>query len=150
MPNMNASNLFDKRKQSNYLAGNMAEDDGFVTTTASPVAGDKIRICRIPAGSRVTEVYLANTDLDSGTTVTFSLGHESEDGAVSAPAAFIAAGATQFQSAGSSLNHFVGDQAVTVERDSFLVATLGGTFAGWAAGGTVRARVRWQARGTTQ
>jgi hypothetical protein len=128
--------------------GNTTEEDGFVITKASPAVGDDYVPIRIPAGTRVTYVLINNTDLDSGATVTCSVGWVPADGSAGGnAAAFIAAASAILQAATVTHVYLPGDLAVDVSVDANLVVRLGGTFAGWATGGTIRALWRGQGRG---
>jgi hypothetical protein len=148
MTTTNATNLFTDVVRTSSLSGNVVEIDGYVTTVASPAAGDDYQLLVIPGGTDVTQITFQNSDLDSGTTVTHGVGVIPVGGsAADYDEVFVAAGATWLRGVATTELPFIADLKVRIEEDSYLVVRLGGTFAGWAAGGRIAARVRGQVIG---
>lgn len=130
--------------------GNAVNLSGSVALAANPTAADVIRIMRIPAGTKVTEVVIANGDLDSHGTPTLVVGFGyapvvAGDGPTASAAYFGAAGDTVLQAAnaGKVYRNFAD---ITFEKDVYLTATVGTAAATFAAG-TIYASVKGEARG---
>lgn len=64
---------------------------------------DTIEIARVPAGSRIVDVVLYATDLDSGTDVEIDIGLDPAPGGTVADANIIADGLTSFTTAGRTV-----------------------------------------------
>lgn len=130
--------------------GNSVILTGVVALAANPVAADVIRIMKIPAGTKVSRLTLANGDLDSnGTpTIVFSLGYApvvAGDGPAASAAYFQAAGDTSLQAAnaGKTYRNFAD---ITFEKDVYLTMTIGTASATFAAG-SIYVTVDGEARG---
>jgi hypothetical protein len=124
--------------------------EGSLALTANPAAADVLRIMRIPAGTKVGEVVIANTDLDSNGSPEFvvSIGYAPVDSAAGPTAVadyFAAAGQTILQAAqdGKVYAKFA---PITFEKDVYLTMTVGTDAATFAAG-TIYAVVHGEARG---
>lgn len=136
----------------NYMQafGNAVNLSGSISLTANPTAADVIRILRIPAGTKVTAITLANSDMDTNgaPTLVIGLGYAPCDGSSPAASAayFQAAGDTVLQAAnaGKVYRNFAD---VTFDRDVWLTATVGTAAATWA-NGTIYVTVHGEARGT--
>jgi hypothetical protein len=130
--------------------GNAVVLDGSIALSANPTAADVLRIMRIPAGTKVSAVMLANTDLDTNGTPTFvhSLGYapvNSSDGPAASAAYFAAAGQTNLQAANEG-KLYCKFAAIQFDFDVYLTATVGTAAATFAAG-TIYAAVLGEARG---
>lgn len=130
--------------------GNAVVLDGSVALATAPAAADVIRVMKIPAGTKVSSVILANADLDSNAspTATFSLGYApavAADGPAASAAYFGAAGDTALQAAngGKLYGNFA---AISFEKDVYLTMTVGVAAATFAAG-SIYASVHGEARG---
>lgn len=130
--------------------GNAVNLSGSVALAANPTAADVIRIMRIPAGTKVTELVIANDDLDSNAAPTLVVGFGYDpvvagDGPTASSAYFGAAGDTVLQAAnaGKVYRNFAD---ITFEKDVYLTATVGTASATFAAG-TIYASVKGEARG---
>lgn len=130
--------------------GNAVAITGTVALAANPTAADVIRICRIPAGTKVNRITLANSDMDTNVSPTFvfGLGYApvvSGDGPTASAAYFQAAGDTSLQAAnaGKVYRNFAD---ITFEKDVYLTATVGTAAATFAAG-TIYVTVDGEARG---
>jgi len=60
--------------------GNRTVHVGKVTIASALLINDRVRLCKIPAGTRVDRVVINNGDLDTGTTMTDRVGFEFADG----------------------------------------------------------------------
>lgn len=124
--------------------------DGVIALTVNPTAADVLRILRIPAGTKVSAVMIANGDLDSNgvPTLVFSMGYapvNASDGPAASAAYFQAAGDTSLQAAnaGKLYRNFA---AITFAYDVYLTMTVGTAAATFAAG-SIHATVIGEARG---
>jgi len=104
--------------------GNLACEHETVTL-ASAAVGDKSRLLKIPAGSKLTDAKLAHEALGASTTV--SLGLEYADGStggvegdavVAAAAASSSAGVIRMDAA-----------PISIDKDMYLIAVVGGAVA---------------------
>lgn len=118
--------------------GNAAMFDGVVALAANPTAADVIRVMRIPAGTKVTALMLANGDLDTNgaPTFVFGIGYApvvAGDGPTASAAYFQAAGDTSLQAAnaGKLYRNFA---PITFEKDVYITMTVGTAAATFAAG----------------
>jgi len=118
----------------------VADIRAVVAPTVAPTAGDTQELCVLPAGHVPVGYLISVPDLDSGTTVTFSLGFlnalktdlstdAAEGGAV------LASTKTTAQAGG-----FLVPEAAALAKvqpanvDRYLAVKYSGTFAGWQAG----------------
>lgn len=118
--------------------GNAVVADGTIALTANPTAADVLRIMKIPAGTKVNALILANGDLDShGTpTLVVGLGYApvvSGDGPAASAAYFQAAGDTVLQAANAG-KVYANFAPITFDKDVYLTATVGTASATFAAG----------------
>ena len=121
--------------------GNRVEFDGVATVTAALGIGDKVRICKIPAGTKVDRVVIKTGDMDSGTTLTDKIGWEPLDGSVvsGADVAFCASGATTRQA--PALTTYEIFPPVVVKVDSWLTLQCVTAAAGQAGNVDVAGKV---------
>lgn len=148
MADINSATLDANRYMQAF--GNSVVLDGSIALAANPTAADDIRILRIPAGTKVNAVMLANTDLDSSgsPTFVFSMGYVpvvAGDGPTAARAYFQAAGDTALQAANAG-KLYLNFAPITFAFDVYLTLTVGTAAATFAAG-TIRAAVIGEARG---
>lgn len=135
----------------NYMQafGNAMVAAGSVALAANPTAADVIRVMRIPRGSKVTALVIANGDLDTNGVPTFvhSIGYAPCDG--SNPAAnatyFAAAGQTNLQAANDG-KLYANFAPITFDYDVWLTMTVGTAAATFAAG-TIYVQALGEARG---
>lgn len=130
--------------------GNAVQLDGKLTLAANPAAADVLRIMKIPAGTKVSKLVVANDDLDSNVapTAAVSIGYApvvAGDGPAANAAYFAAAGQIILQSAndGKAYNKF---DPITFDKDVYLTMTVGVASATFAAG-SIWATVQGEARG---
>lgn len=117
--------------------GNAVNFDGSITTTVAPVTGDIYRIAKVPAGTRVTDVTVTNTDL--GTTAPGTLQFQPVDGSAATNFGAVDTLALGTASANGTL---IAPGAVTLTKDSYLQILFGTVSAG--AAGTVSAVIGGQ------
>ena len=100
------------------------QDSGIVT--ANLATTDKLRLCKIAAGTRVDRVVIKNPDLDSGITLAVNIGFSNIDGSALAQSTAVAAGALTWQAAATTTYELF--PAVTLEKDAYLevVPTVAG------------------------
>lgn len=148
MANVDSATLNDNAYMQAF--GNAVNLSGTIALTANPTAADVLRICRIPAGTKVTGLMIANGDLDAHGSPTLVVGFGyapvvTADGPTASPAYFGAAGDTVLQSAnaGKWYRNFAD---ITFAYDVWLTATVGTASATWASG-SIYATVIGEARG---
>lgn len=118
----------------------VADVRAVVAPTAAPTANDTQELCVLPAGHVPVGYLISVPDLDSGTTVTFSLGFltAAKDDLSTAAAeggAVLASAKTTAQAGG-----FLVPEAAALAKvqpalvDRYLAVKYTGTFAGWQAG----------------
>ena len=111
-----------------------------VAPTVAPSANDTQELAVLPAGCVPVNYLIAVPDLDTGTTVTFSLGFLNAtkadlSTAAAEGSAVLAAAKTTAQSGGILVPEAAALLAVTpVDYDRFLAVKYTGTFAGWQSG----------------
>lgn len=130
--------------------GNAVQLDGKVSLTVNPTAADVIRVMKIPAGTKVSKLVVANDTLDSNgvPTLVASIGYapvNAADGPAANAAYFAAAGQTTLRTAqdGKAYGKF---DAISFEKDVYLTITVGTASATFAAG-SIWATVQGEARG---
>jgi len=120
-----------------------------VAPTAAPTANDTQELCVLPAGTVPVDFQLFVPDLDTGATVTFSLGFlntgktdlstaAAEGAAVLASAQTTAQGGGQLRNVAEALF-----KVTPVAYDRYFAVKYTGTFAGWQAG-TFRAALSYR------
>jgi hypothetical protein len=115
----------------------LAAAHGYVTLAAA-ASGDKIRLNKVYAGTKVMDARLITGDLGTGTTM--SLGFEYVNGEAGGSAtAFL--GATDVASAAASTQ--TAAAPVTLAYDAYIIATIGGA----AATGQVDTVVTYEFKG---
>lgn len=130
--------------------GNSVNLSGTVALTANPTAADVIRVLRIPAGTKVTGVLIANTDMDTNgsPTIDVSIGYMpvvTGDGPALSAAYFAATGQTMLGT--TNLGIWYRKFAdITFAFDVYLTLTVTTAAATWA-NGTIYATVIGEARG---
>lgn len=82
--------------------GNAYRDDGSVATPATLTTTDKVRLIQVPAGVRVQDLTIRNTDLDSGSTIVHKVGYEAvnADSSLSAVTDYFGSSQTHLRTAG--------------------------------------------------
>ena len=95
---------------------------------------DKVRLCKIPAGTKVDRVVIKNPDLDSGATLAVNIGFSNMDGSTSTQATAVASAATTWRAAATTTYELF--PPVTVEKDAYLevVPTVAGVGTGTVYG----------------
>lgn len=133
--------------------GDSVGPDGKVTLSANPSAADVIRVMKIPAGTKVQTVIIANDRIDTNAspTLVYSLGYApvvAADGPTAVPAYFAAAGQTNLSTAGANdgkvFNKF---DPITFDKDVYLTMTVGAAGAATFAAGSIWATANGLARG---
>lgn len=111
--------------------------------------GDKVRMVKIPAGTKVDRVVVTNGDLDSGTTLTDKIGYEHCDGSGGDDDAFCASGATTRRGAVADPSPTIYEFAtpIAVEKDSWVTLTCVAAATGLAATVDVACKVLGEAMG---
>lgn len=140
----NPANITDPL-QSSGDDGNSNVYYGSAVVGANIANTDKIRLCRVAAGTKVHRVVIKNPDLDSGTTLTFKAGFQAIDGSAQASGddtVVAAAGATTWQAAATTTYEIFPPFLVT--KDSYLEVVAGAAGVGT---GTVYAKVEGEAIG---
>lgn len=139
MANVDSATLNDNKFMQAFGQGTVLS--GSIAVAAAPAAADVLRIMRIPAGTRVSALMIANGDLDSNgvPTLVVGFGYAPVDGASPAASAayFAAAGQTILQAANDG-KLYCNFAAITFDKDVWLTATVGTAAATFAAG-TIRA-----------
>lgn len=97
----------------------LAAAHGYVTLAGAAIA-DKVRLNKVYAGTKISDVKLVNAALGAGTTV--SLGFEYVNAEAGGGAAVLLA-ATSTAAAGATRNLAA---PVTLDYDAYLTATIGG------------------------
>jgi len=135
---------------------NRAVFTGFATVPVALVAADKVRVVRIPAGTKVDRVVMSvNGDLDSGTVaLTGTLGFEHADGSTGADIDRVAAvghAATIafFRVADTLLTNIVYElfPPEVLEKDAFLTYTCAVAPGAQAASAEMHGKVEGEALG---
>lgn len=107
-------------------------------TLAAAASGDKIRLNKVYAGTKVFDAHMVAADLGTGTTM--ALGFEYVNGEAGGSAtAFL--GATDVASAASSTRSAFAP--VTLDYDAYIIATVGGA----AATGQLDTALTYEFRG---
>lgn len=102
--------------------GNAYKDDDSVSVPSTFTTTDKARLILVPAGTRVTDLTIRNTDLDSGATITANYGYEAADAgsALAASANYFGAANTNLRTAGRTELDFA---PITFEEDVWITCT---------------------------
>lgn len=135
MATTDAVDLNTRNTMQNSPYGNAAIHSGSVAATAG-ANGDIYRAVRIPAGTRVDQVFVSNDDLDSNgaPAIANKVGYtpvNSADGPAANDAYFAAAGQTWFQAAGHRGCNFA---PILFDYDVYIIVTLTAAAATFAAG----------------
>lgn len=101
----------------------LAAAHGYITLAAA-ASGDKIRLNRLFAGTKITDARMIADDLGTGTTM--ALGFEYVNGELGGSATAIL-GATDVASAASSTRTAIAP--ITLAYDAYIIATVGGAAA---------------------
>ena len=131
-------NALDLNSKPQHLGefGEANVPNGKVTPTAGG-NGDILRFTKIPAGSEVHAIVLANDDLDSNVTplIAFKIGYTPVDGVnpAASDAYFVAAGDITLQAVNGGKVYSKFDP-IKFEYDVFLILTLTAAAATFAAG----------------
>lgn len=113
---LNAPSVNETQFSGQY--GNASVATGSITLNAAQV-NDQVLLLKLFAGSRITSVRMVNAALGAGVAV--DLGVLALDGSVTVPTQFFTAQATS--SPGSNIS---ASRAYTLQKDSFIVATIKG------------------------
>lgn len=148
MPTFDAVDLNTRSILGDGPYGNVSGDSAKIVTTQF-TNGDILRLCRIPAGTRVDAILIGNDDLDSNgaPTAANKLGYtpvNSADGPAAVDNYWAAAGQTWMQAAGTRV---VMADPITFDYDVYLILTATASSATFAAG-TIRALVLGERVGT--
>jgi hypothetical protein len=129
--------------------GNAVVLDGSVALAAAPAATDVIRVMKVPAGTKVSSLILANSDMDTGSAaLAVSIGYApvvAGDGPAASAAYFQAAGDLVL-SAVNPGKVYANFAPITFEKDVYITMTVGVIAATFAAG-TAYMSVHGEARG---
>ncbi|OGT02158.1 MAG: hypothetical protein A2143_00750 [Gallionellales bacterium RBG_16_57_15] len=103
---------------------------------------DKVRLCKIPAGTRIDRVVIKNPDLDSGATLAVNIGFAHIDGSSGGSATAVASAATTWQAAATTTYELF--PPVELAKDAYLecVPTVAGV-----GTGTVYGKIEGEALG---
>jgi len=95
---------------------------------------DKVRLCKIPAGTKVDRVVVKNPDLDSGMTLAVNIGFSYQDGSSGPSATAVAAAANTWRAVATTTYELF--PPITLEKDAYLecVPTVGGVGTGTVYG----------------
>lgn len=153
--NYNPDNVGDSLKSTGD-DGNACIYYGSATTTAALATTDKVRPCRVAAGTKVHRVVVKNPDLDTGANLAVNIGFAHIDGSSATTnetadatarsltvATLVAAAATTWQSAATTTYEIF--PPFLVEQDSYLQVVP--TVAGATNTGTIYAKVEGEAVG---
>lgn len=110
--------------------GNRVVHNDSSVVTANLATTDKVRLARIPAGTKVDRVVIKNPDLDSGANLAVNIGFAHIDGSSGASATAVASAATTWQAAATTTYELF--PPVELAKDAYLeaVPTVGGTGTG--------------------
>lgn len=117
-----------------------ADKRNVVAPTAAPTANDTQELAVLPAGCVPVDYLISVPDLDTGSTVTFSLGFLNStktdlSTAAAEGGAVLASAKTTAQAGGILVPEAAALLAVTpVDYDRYLAVKYTGTFAGWQSG----------------
>jgi hypothetical protein len=116
---------------------------GVTTQTANLVITDTVRLVRVAGGTKLCELLVWNGDLDTGTTLQFSLGYRKCNTGGSLAdndTYFAAAGQTTWQAAvlGSAPTRYA-FVPITFPEDVFITAVISASATGIAASPTITA-----------
>lgn len=116
--------------------GNRVVFNDSAVIAANLATTDKVRLVKIPAGTKVDRVVIKNPDLDSGANLAVNIGFSYADGSTFAHSTDLASAATTWQAAATTTYELF--PPVVVEQDAYLevVPTVGGV-----GTGTVYAKV---------
>lgn len=122
MSNYNPSNVSDALRSTGD-GGNRSVNTGFAAVSAALTTSDKVRPCRVAAGTIVDRVVIKNADLDTNVSPTLAckIGFAPIDGSAApsgADEAVAAAGATILQGAATTTYEIF--PPYKVENDSYL------------------------------
>lgn len=143
MPTYNPSKGQTPPFSGNY--GNRVVYADNAVVSANIANADKIRLCRIPAGTLVDRVVIVNPDLDSGTTLTTKAGFAAVDGSAmpaNSDVAVHAAAATTWRAAATTTYEI--NPPFLVTKDAYLEVVAGAAGAGT---GTVYGKVEGEILG---
>jgi hypothetical protein len=108
--------------------GNAVTDDDVTTPSAALALNDTLDLIRVPGGTKLSELWKYNGDMDTGTTLQYSLGYRTaqSDGVLAASTTyFAAAGATDLQAAVlQSAPTRYAFPAITFNEDVFITMTV--------------------------
>jgi len=102
------------------------------TTTVVAGVGDKLRVCRVSGGVDVHRVIIKNVDLDTGTSLTATIGFENLDGTTTASLTAVAADGAWAQTAATTTYEII--PPYRVEKDAFLTIKVTAAATGVQAG----------------
>lgn len=130
--------------------GNAVVAAGSIALASNPTAADVLRVMLIPAGTEVSALMVANTDIDTNgsPTVVVGIGYApvvSSDGPTASAAYFASAGQTILQAANDG-KLYCKFAPITFDQDVYLTMTVGTASATFAAG-TIYAAALGKARG---
>jgi hypothetical protein len=130
--------------------GNAIVASGSIAVASNPTNADVLRVMRIPAGTEVNALIIANGDLDSNGSpaIVFSMGYApvvAGDGPTAVTDYFQAAGDTTLQAANAG-KLYANFAPITFEKDVYLTMTVATQSATFAAG-TIYATALGKARG---
>ena len=131
--------------------GNSTCEYGITTPPIALALADTVNLVRVAGGTTLVELLVWNGDLDTGTTLQFSLGYKpcnTASSTAAVPAYFAAAGQTTWQAAvlGSAPTRYA-FVPITFAEDMFIFATVGAAATGVAASPTITALTRGKSVG---
>lgn len=121
MANLDASTVNEYARVPDS-GGNLTGEFVFAATAANSAPGDVIRLCKLPAGSMVSDIQVSADAANAGLTV--SAGWAYVDGSADAAAEFVAA-STALATATLIRGNTTGASTVLL-KDAYLTLTLGG------------------------
>lgn len=132
--------------------GNSIVGRDVVTPSAALALNDTVDLIRVPGGTRLLDLSIFNGDMDTGTTLQYSLGYRpaQSDGVLAASAAyFAAAGATSLQAAvlQSAPTRFAFPE-ITFNEDVFITLTVSAAATGVSGTPSITTTFHGEAVGT--
>lgn len=121
MATYNAVNVAGANQHMAEMGNAVIYDDRVVISSALQ-NGDKVRLVRVPAGTRVTDLAIVNPDLDTGTTLQAKLGWEYVDGSSGGVDNNFAAAGALWQTAAK--NRYLPDAPFVADKDIYIIATV--------------------------
>lgn len=121
MATYNAVNVAGANQHMAEMGNAVIYDDRVVISSALQ-NGDKVRLIRIPAGTKVTKLNVVNPPLDAGTTLTAKIGWEYVDGSSGGVDNNFFASAAVWRTAAKTV--YLPDQPFVADKDIYIIGTV--------------------------